>query len=159
MTTFHRSNGRNARPPGQALVEFSLALIPFVMMLLGIFDLGRGIYMNNGVSEAAREIARATAVHPCDTSTCTLGNSPETLAVIATQKGLIPGMGSPSSSVTFACTTVSDVVVTGNQTCSGGSGAALYVRVTVAVPFSVLTPLLSMVAPSTLQSTAHVQVP
>jgi hypothetical protein len=114
--------------------------------------------MNNGVSEAAREIARATAVHPCDTSSCTLGNSPETLAVIATQKGLIPGLGSASSSVTFACTTVSDVVVTGNPTCSGDRDV-LYVRVTVAVPFSVLTPLLSMVAPSTLQSTAHVQVP
>jgi Flp pilus assembly protein TadG len=158
MTTLRRPNDRHARPPGQALVEFSLALIPFVMMLLGIFDLGRGIYMNNGVSEAAREIARATAVHPCDTSSCTLGNSPETLAVIATQKGLIPGLGSASSSVTFACTTVSDVVVTGNPTCSGDRDV-LYVRVTVAVPFSVLTPLLSMVAPSTLQSTAHVQVP
>jgi Flp pilus assembly protein TadG len=159
MTTFRRSNGRHARPAGQALVEFSLALIPFVMMLLGIFDLGRGIYMNNGVSEAAREIARATAVHPCDTSSCALGNSPETAAVIAIQKGLIPGLGSPSSTVTFACTTVSDVVVTGNQNCSSGKGDPLYVRVTVTVPFSVLTPVLSMVTPSTLQSTAHVQVP
>ena len=159
MTTFRRSKDRHARPRGQALVEFSLALIPFVMMLLGIFDLGRGIYMNNGVSEAAREIARATAVHPCDTSSCALGNSPETAAVIAVQKGLIPGLGSPSSSVTFACTTVSDVVVTGNETCSSGKGGPLYIRVTVSVPFSVLTPVLSMVAPSTLQSTAHVQVP
>jgi Flp pilus assembly protein TadG len=159
MTTLRRASDRHARPRGQALVEFSLALIPFVMMLLGIFDLGRGIYMNNGVSEAAREIARATAVHPCDTSSCALGNSPETAAVIATQKGLIPGLGSPSSSVTFECTTISDVVVTGNPTCSATGQGALYVRVTVTVPFSVLTPLLSMVAPSTLHSTAHVQVP
>lgn len=146
------------RPRGQALVEFSLALIPFILILLGIFDLGRGIYVNNGVSEAAREIARATAVHPCDTSNCTLGNSPETLAVIETQKGLIPGMGSAASSVTFACTTVSDVVVTGSESCAA-TGDVLYVRVTVSVPFTVLTPVLSMVAPSTLQSTAHVQVP
>ena len=159
MTALRQRNNRHGRPRGQALVEFSLALIPFLMMLLAIFDLGRGIYMNNGVSEAAREIARATAVHPCDTSTCALGNSPETLAVIGVQKGLIPGMGSASSTVTFACTTISDVVVTGNQTCSSGSGDPLYVRVTVTVPFSVITPLLSMVTPSTLQSTAHVQVP
>ena len=159
MTTHRRPKVRHAhRGPGQALVEFSLALIPFVFILLGIFDLGRGIYMNNGVSQAAREIARTTAVHPCNTSSCTLGNSPETLAVIATQKGLIPGLGSPSSSVTFACTTVSDVVVTGNQTCAGGH-EDLYIRVTVTVPFSVLTPVLSMVAPSTLQATAHIQVP
>ena len=159
MNVLHRSQPRTSDGRGgQALVEFSLALIPFVLILLGIFDLGRGIYMNNGVSEAAREIARATAVHPCDTSSCTLGNSPETLAVISTQEGLIPGLGSPSSSVIFACTTVSDVVVPGNQTCSGTTDP-LYIRVTVQVPFSVLTPVLSMVAPSTLQSTAHVQVP
>jgi Flp pilus assembly protein TadG len=160
MTTANRWRPLPAdRSHGQALVEFSLALIPFVLILLGIFDLGRGIYMNNGVSEAAREIARATAVHPCDTSSCTLGNSAETAAVITTQKGLIPGMGSASSSVTFACTTVSDVVVTGNPSCSSTDSEALYIRVTVQVPFSVLTPVLSMVAPSTLQSTAHVQVP
>lgn len=159
MTTHRRLKLRYAnRRRGQALVEFSLALIPFVFILLGIFDLGRGIYMNNGVSQAAREIARTTAVHPCDTSSCTLGNSPETLAVITTQEGLIPGLGSPSSSVTFACTTVSDVVVTGNESCAP-QDEVLYVRVTVTVPFSVLTPVLSMVAPSTLQSTAHIQVP
>jgi len=159
MTTVRRFKGHHVERRGQALVEFSLALIPFILILLSIFDLGRGIYMNNGVSEAAREIARVTAVHPCDTSNCTLGNSPETLAVIATQKGLIPGLGDAASSVTFACTTVSDVVVTGTQDCSATSEGALYVRVTVSVPFSVLTPVLSMVAPSTLQSTAHVQVP
>jgi Flp pilus assembly protein TadG len=156
MTTLRRSGARQAdHQRGQALVEFSLALIPFLLILMGIFDLGRGIYMNNGVSEAAREIARATAVHPCDTSSCSLGNSTETLAVIGTQKGLIPGMGSPSSSVTFACTTVSDVVVTTSVSCDSGD----YVRVTVQVPFSVLTPILSMVTPSTLQATAHIQVP
>jgi Flp pilus assembly protein TadG len=157
MTALRRSGARHTNHQrGQALVEFSLALIPFLLILMGIFDLGRGIYMNNGVSEAAREIARATAVHPCDTSSCSLGNSTETLAVIGTQKGLIPGMGSPSSSVTFACTTVSDVVVVpANSPCDSGD----YVRVTVQVPFSVLTPILSMVTPSTLQATAHIQVP
>ena len=61
------------------------------------------------------------------------------------------GLGLPSS-------VGGDVVVTGNQTCSGTTDP-LYIRVTVQVPFSVLTPVLSMVAPSTLQSTAHVQVP
>ena len=49
---------------GQALVEFSLAIIVFLVILMGVFDLGRGIFVYNGVSQAAREIARATAVHP-----------------------------------------------------------------------------------------------
>jgi Flp pilus assembly protein TadG len=146
---------RATRARGQALVEFSLALIPFLLILMGIADLGRGIYMNNGVSEAAREIARTTAVHPCPTNgSCTLGGSPETLAAINVQKGLVPNLGSASSSITFTCTDLSDATVSGTG-CAGGN----YVKVTVSVPFSALTPILSMVAPSTLTATAHIQVP
>ena len=52
-----------SRSDGQALVEFSLAVIPFLILLMGVFDLGRGIYMMNGTSEAAREINRVTIVH------------------------------------------------------------------------------------------------
>ena len=47
----HRSQPRLARR-GQALVEFSLAIPVFLVMILGVFDLGRGIYMYNGLAEA-----------------------------------------------------------------------------------------------------------
>ena len=156
MTTIKRNRrGRDGRR-GQGLVEFSLALIPFLLILMGIFDLGRGIYMSNGVSQAAREIARTTAVHPCGTGTCTLGNSAETAATIDVQKKLIPGFGSAASTVTFTCTSISDtVVVSAGSACPSGS----FVKVTVSVPYSAITPVLSMVAPSTLVSTAHIQVP
>jgi TadE-like protein len=145
------------RRHGQALVEFSLALIPFLLILMGVLDLGRGIYTSNGVSEAAREIARTTAVHPCDPLNCVLGNSPETLATIATQRRLVPNL--TSSSVTIACSTVTDAPITStaDRPCWSSEGA--YVRVTVSVPFTTLTPLLSMVAPQTFVSTAHVEVP
>ena len=150
----HQRSTRTRRR-GQALVEFSLALIPFLLILMGIADLGRGIYMSNGVNQAAREIARTTSVHLCATSgTCTLGNSAETLATINTQKNLVPGLGSASSSITFTCTDVSDVTLS-TTSCSGGQ----YVKVTVSVPYAALTPVLSMVAPSTLVSSAHIQVP
>jgi Flp pilus assembly protein TadG len=146
---------RSDRRRGQALVEFSLALIPFLLILMGIADLGRGIYMSNGVNEAAREIARTTAVHPCPTSgSCTLGGSPETAATVNVQKGLIPGLGSASSSITYSCTDVSDVAISGTG-CAGGN----FVKVTVAVPYAALTPLLSMVAPTTLVASAHIEVP
>lgn len=110
--------------------------------------------MANGVSQAAREIARTTAVHPCDTSSCSLGNSAETTATVNTQKQLIPGFGSKSSSIVYTCTTVSDVVVAGTSCASGN-----FVKVTVSVPYAAMTPVLSMVAPTTLISTAHIQVP
>ena len=156
QTLFRRHAQRANRRGGQALVEFSLALIPFLLILMGIVDLGRGIYMNNGISEAAREIARVTAVHLCTGSPCTLGNSTETQATIGTQKGMIPGLG--SGTIQFACTTVSDVVLTSLESgavCDSGD----FIRVQVTVSYSALTPILSMVAPSTLSSTAHIQVP
>jgi Flp pilus assembly protein TadG len=146
---------RQSRTRGQALVEFSLALIPFLLILMGIVDLGRGIYMSSGVTQAAREIARVTSVHPCNTATCSLGNSPETIATIATQQRLVPNL--TSSSVTIACSTVSDATVTSTALTPCASGN--FIRVTVSVPYTALTPILSMVAPQTLTSTAHIQVP
>jgi Flp pilus assembly protein TadG len=147
---------KRRRSRGQALVEFSLVLIPFMWMLLGIVDLGRGIYTYNGVAQAAREIARADSVHACDSSPCSLGTSTQTVDAINTQKALIPGLGGPGSSITFACTDVSDTVVAG--ACGAQNDADYYVRVTVTVPFSVLTPLLSMVAPTTMTSVSHIQL-
>jgi Flp pilus assembly protein TadG len=149
--TLRRS--RRTRDRGQALVEFSLALIPFLLILMGIADLGRGIYTSNGVSEAAREIARTTAVHLCASGvTCTLGTSAETTATISTQKGMVPGLADPSSSVVFTCTDNVEIV---QARCNPGD----FVVVTVTVPYTTLTPLLSMVAPTSLSATAHVVVP
>jgi len=152
--TNHRRHGKPDRGRGQALVEFSLALIPFLLILMGIADLGRAVYINNGVNEAAREIARTTAVHLCKPNSCTLGNSAETAATVNTQKNLVPGLGGPSSTITFTCTDVSDTTVSTTD-CSGRQ----FVKVTVSVPYSALTPLLSMIAPTTLSASAHVEVP
>ncbi len=80
--------GRATRERGQALVEFSLALIPFLLLLMAIFDFGRGIYMYNGVSQAAREIARQASVHLQEDT----GYGAAAQATIATQQGLIPGL-------------------------------------------------------------------
>lgn len=137
-------------------MEFSLVLIPFLLILMGIVDLGRGIYTSNGVAQAARELARATSVHTCDTSapTCVLGTSSETAAVLGTQRNLVPGLGGAGSAVTYACTTITDVALS-STACGSGS----FVRVTVSVPFSVITPLLNMVAPATFSSTTHIQIP
>jgi hypothetical protein len=152
---------RPGREPsrGQALVEFSLVLIPFMWLLMGIVDLGRGIYTYNGVAEAAREIARADSVHACDSFPCSIGTSSNTIAAMQTQKALVPGLGGTGASITFACTDADDNVLTSAVCGSGLNETPSYVRVTVTVPFSVVTPLLSMVAPSTLVSTSHIQLP
>ena len=52
---------RSARS-GQTLVEFALVLPVFVMLMFGLLDVGRYVYMNSVLSQAAREGARVAAV-------------------------------------------------------------------------------------------------
>lgn len=142
------------RARGQALVEFSLMLIPFLFLLMGSVDLGRGIYVNNAVAQAAREIARVTVVHPCDGSPCTT-YSAQTRAVIDTQEGLVPGM--TDSSVVVVCTDIADNVLaaTGTGDCPPGA----FYRATVTVPFTVVTPLLPLPEGFTFSAVSHVKIP
>jgi Flp pilus assembly protein TadG len=51
-----------SRDRGQAMVEFALVLPIFILLLVGLFDVGRLVFINNSVSEAAREGARWGAV-------------------------------------------------------------------------------------------------
>ena len=50
------------RDRGQALVEFALALPILILLLVGIFDLGRAVYAFNTINNAAREGARLAIV-------------------------------------------------------------------------------------------------
>ena len=108
MTILHpRFRRRRARSRGQSLVEFSLVVVPFIFIMMGIFDLGRGIYMMNGTAEAAREIARVTSVHsgcPLNAVSCDLGSSTETANVVATQRRLVPGSRSTPHPISPAST-------------------------------------------------------
>ncbi len=58
-------NDRSARDAsrGQALVEFALVIPMFLAMLFGIVDLGRVVWANNSLANAAREAARFAIVH------------------------------------------------------------------------------------------------
>jgi len=50
------------RPRGQALVEFALIVPVFILLLVGLFDLGRGVYAFNTISNASREAVRVGIV-------------------------------------------------------------------------------------------------
>jgi Flp pilus assembly protein TadG len=157
MTT-RRALRRDPSHRGQALVEFSLSITIFIVMLMGIFDLGRAIFMYNGVSEASRDIARRTSVYPYSGigGADYLGSSLETQAVISTQEGLVPGMTPLSAGAPdFECVDI-DGNPSLNDTC--GSGAAQdYVRVTVKATYSPIT-LLGITGPITLSATSTVAI-
>ena len=127
---------------GQALVEFSLAITVFLTLLVGVFDIGRGIYMYNGVAEAARDLGRITATHIGSP----VGNSAATTARLASLQAITPGLATP----TYAC-----VDITGaGASCASGH----YVRVTTTAPYSPVS-FLGMLAPVTLGASSTVQIP
>jgi len=150
-----RPGRRGPRTRGQSLVEFSLVLIPFVFILMGIFDLGRGIYMLNGTAQAAREIARVTSVQSGCTvglTTCDLGSSSEVQDVVITQRSLVPGMAIDTA-VDIVCVDISDAVIPDAQ-CKWGED---YVRVRVQAPFAPITPIVSMFGSHTFESYSRVR--
>jgi Flp pilus assembly protein TadG len=53
---------RKRRSAGQSLVEFTLIFPIFMLIVFGVFDGGRLIYMNTVLSQSAREAARVVAV-------------------------------------------------------------------------------------------------
>jgi hypothetical protein len=129
---------------GQALVEFALAITIFLVLLMGVVDFGRAIYQYNGVSEAAREIARATATHPGTDFTTSAGRSPETDAVIATQKSLVPNLGDPQ----ITCVDIARQAITTG--CLPGD----WIEVQIYAPYTPVTPLLGLIGTFNLFSSS-----
>ena len=48
---------------GQALVEFALVFPIAILVLMAVFDVGRAVFVYNGLTNAAREGARLAAVN------------------------------------------------------------------------------------------------
>jgi Flp pilus assembly protein TadG len=139
---------RGDRTHGQALVEFSLAIIVFLVLLMAVVDFGMAIYKYNGVSQAAREIARVASVHQ---GPVTFGNSAEITAVVATQKKLIPGL----TVSTPACTKIDG----SPQALSDGKcPTTAFVTVTVNSPYKAATPLLGLVGTWDMKGSSSAQI-
>lgn len=59
----HRHHGGRPRARGQALVEFAFALPVFLLLFMGIVDLGTAVFTYNSLTNAAREGARLAIVN------------------------------------------------------------------------------------------------
>ncbi len=64
-----RPTARRSRPAnrGQSLVEFALVFPIAMLLLMAVFDVGRAIFVYNGLTNAAREGARLAAVNQDET--------------------------------------------------------------------------------------------
>jgi Flp pilus assembly protein TadG len=128
---------------GQALVEFALILPIFVLLLVGLFDLGRVVFINNSVSEAAREGARWGAVQ---------NRSVDSTGRDGIAQHVLDGLtGVPTPTVTVSC------VRNGSTVSLCSSNDVLVVNVTTPVPL--VTPLLDrLIGVPTIASTSKVTV-
>ncbi len=138
---------RRFRSDGQALVEFALGVTIFLVLIMGVFDFGRGIYMFNGVSQAAREIARVTSVHPGTDPTAKASWSQQMIDVVNTQKKLVPNLQDP----TIKCLEIDGVTA---APCLPGN----FVQVTIVAPYSAVTPLLGLLGTWNMKSVSLVQI-
>jgi hypothetical protein len=137
---------RDAGERGQALVEFSFGIIIFLVLFVGTIDLARAVFLFNGVSQAARELARETSVYPGDG--LTLGASPETAEVFDVQSGLVPGLQTP----TYACYDLAGVLQF--DRCRAGD----WIRVTATTTYQPSLPFLTMLGPLSFSSTSSAEI-
>ena len=57
---------KNKKNSGQSLLEFAITMPLLLLLVMGVFDLGRGIYYYSAIHNAAREGARYGAINHCD---------------------------------------------------------------------------------------------
>ena len=140
-----RGRAITAGTRGQGLVEFALGITIFLTILIGLVDLARAAFLFNGVSDAAREIARVTSVHP---GTTTLGSSSETTSAVSNERGLVPGL----SVTSYACIDLAGAAVSGS--CQPGD----WVKVSVRTSFQPILPLLAPFGPITFSTASSAKI-
>jgi TadE-like protein len=136
---------RRTRSRGQALVEFALAITVFMTLLIALIDLARMAFLFNGISDAAREIARVTSVHP---GTSGLGSSDETTAAVTEERTLVPGL----TVLSYSCIDIAGVSV--SNPCTPGD----WVKVSVRTSFSPILPILAAFGPITFNTASSAKI-
>ena len=64
-----RSETTPHRKPGQAIVEFALSSLLFLMIIFGTIDLGRAVFTAVTLHNSVREASRYGKVHPTESGT------------------------------------------------------------------------------------------
>jgi Flp pilus assembly protein TadG len=162
---------RLRRGHGQGLVEFAVVLPVFMLLLFGLIDGGRLVYLSSTLSQAAREGARLGSVEAGWIASTDAGcgqvggpTCPADLAALradvrtAVNRMITPFASIPSADVFLSCET--STPPTGSwtgQTCtSRTSGSVLSVR--VVYTYTAMTPLLGQILGSVVLSGAATMV-
>jgi len=125
------------REDGQGLVEVALVLPLFIAMLFGIIDIGRVVWANDALANAAREGARYASVH-AGTPELTVKATKDEIKARALGFVVAAGTGA-TATVCFSAVNVATQAAScsgdTNQTGAGyGKGNLVTVEVTSHVP-------------------------
>jgi hypothetical protein len=156
-----RSRGR-----GQALVEFALVLPIFLLILFGLIDIGRYVYVSNAFAEAARDAARSGAVeqwkYNCPSSVPVGSQDRLTCTKAIAQDRLVGYTFDPAATASwvkcFDPTTAQNPVLADD--CSASDFLVVHLSSgTGANRFQFLTPIIGqLIAPPTITGEARVEV-
>ena len=101
----HRVEVQRTSQRGQSMVEFALLLLPFLIVTIGIIEIGRAWSVKQAVTNAAREGARILllpygADQNCPDLDCSSAESVQTAAVTAARSFLTNAGVSPEAPLT-----------------------------------------------------------
>ena len=119
-------NDRRRRARGQTLVEFALVFPVFVLVLFGLIDVGRLVYANSVLSQAAREVVRVGAVeagwigNPNNDPSC---NQPGGPVCAATAEALQSDVATAANRMVAGTGTITNVYVSCTAPGSAPTGA------------------------------------
>ena len=145
--------GRTVR--GQALVEFALVLPLIVLMFMGVFDLGRGIFAYNEVSNAAREGTRTGIVNQnLSDIRARAAAQAVSLGIPAAQPTGCPALDGPPTDPAGICVTLLTPDL--SAACTTPPTVGCVADVTVKYTYQPITPIIgTLIGSLTLVSTSR----
>jgi Flp pilus assembly protein TadG len=135
------NRSRNSKT-GQSLVEFALVLPVLILILYGIFDLGRAFYVLVTISNASREGARYMTTH-VTVMDASVNNSRKLVYDQVKAEALGSGITLTDANIVVDCVRELDSSNAPTLNCAHGQDA--YVRVSYT-----FTPLFSFIFPASI---------
>jgi Flp pilus assembly protein TadG len=141
--------GRRNKSAGQALVEFAITLPIVVLIIVGLIDLGRGIYTYNTLAQAARQ-ANRTAMVDQDVSS---------VVAVAASNAATLGLSSSNVDVCFktATSTQTDCSDPTADACASPYSIGCLAIVRTHIGFSPITPIIGSIVGSIQLSSTSIE--
>ena len=137
---------------GNSMVEFSLMAVMFIMLLLGVVEMGRMVLVYTTIAHAAKFGARYAIVHGYFQSGTT--DTTSTVTAIKTQVQNFSGIAPLQTSSVVVAVNYPTYTYSGRTYC-GTNSAGCPVQVKVSYPFTPLLGYFNSMLSVTLSSTSE----